>query len=156
VLISQLKGLKYPDEYLVRFFFKEGLDKKRGTVLELGCGNGSNLGLFYQYKYDVVGIDIDSNAIANAEHNFRLIKLGCKLKNDFEFKCAGMSKYLEDKNNTRFDVVTLPSSIYYMDYKSIDNVFNLIKKNGNLKKGSALYIRVRTPRDYRFGKVKSS
>ena len=41
--IKDIEGLKFPDEYIIRMFYKEGLDKKTGKVIELGSGNGSNL-----------------------------------------------------------------------------------------------------------------
>ena len=42
-MIHKINGLKFPDEYIIKFFFNEKLEKKRGKVLELGCGNGNNL-----------------------------------------------------------------------------------------------------------------
>jgi hypothetical protein len=45
--IRNTLGLKFPDEYVTRFYFKKGLQSLAGTALELGCGNGNNLALFY-------------------------------------------------------------------------------------------------------------
>jgi SAM-dependent methyltransferase len=67
--ISRLKGLRYPDEYVIRWFYKEGLERVPGRVLELGCGDGNNLLPFVDYGWDVVGIDYDENSIANGRHN---------------------------------------------------------------------------------------
>ena len=48
--IKEIKGLKYPDEYFIKFFFKNRLQEKKDlTYLEFGCGNGSNLMLPYSY-----------------------------------------------------------------------------------------------------------
>ena len=48
--IKDIKGLKYPDEYFIKFFFKNELHKKQNLkYLEFGCGNGSNLMLPFQY-----------------------------------------------------------------------------------------------------------
>ena len=41
--IREFRGLKFPDEFLTRFFFKYGHDRRTGRVVELGCGNGNNL-----------------------------------------------------------------------------------------------------------------
>ena len=34
--IKKIKGLKFPDEYLTRFFFKNKLFKKKEVLLSLG------------------------------------------------------------------------------------------------------------------------
>lgn len=34
MLIKEIEGLKFPVEYIIRFFFKEGLHKRTGKVLE--------------------------------------------------------------------------------------------------------------------------
>lgn len=44
--LSDIDGLKFPDEYVIKFFFKEGLHKNSAKVLELGCANGNNARLF--------------------------------------------------------------------------------------------------------------
>jgi hypothetical protein len=44
--IKKIEGLKFPDEYLIRFFFKNKLFNKKGDVIEFGCANGNNLSLF--------------------------------------------------------------------------------------------------------------
>ena len=44
--ITELRGLRFPDDYIVKMFFKEGLHRAPGRVLELGCGSGNNLSLF--------------------------------------------------------------------------------------------------------------
>lgn len=41
--LKLLRGLRFPDDYIVKMFFKEGLQHHPGKVLELGCGNGNNL-----------------------------------------------------------------------------------------------------------------
>jgi SAM-dependent methyltransferase len=68
--ISKMKGLKYPDEFVIKFFFKENLHKIKGDVLELGCANGNNLIMFYQYGWNTVGIDLNQDSLSNGEYNF--------------------------------------------------------------------------------------
>jgi hypothetical protein len=53
--IAELRGLRFPDIYVVRMFFKERLQRELGRVLELGCGNGINLLLFAEFDWDVMG-----------------------------------------------------------------------------------------------------
>ena len=54
--IKELKGLRFPDEYVIKFFFKSGLHASPGRVVEFGCGNGNNLSLFRAYGWDVTGL----------------------------------------------------------------------------------------------------
>jgi SAM-dependent methyltransferase len=152
MLISKVQGMKYPDEYIVRFFFKEKLNTKRGNVLELGCGNGNNLMLFYQYLYDITGIDISSKTIDEANSNFSELAKEYELKNNYTFSCCDMINYIKCQNNTVYDIVLIPSSIYYMDYDLINQVFKMLVRY--LHGGSKLFIRIRTPKDFRFAKGK--
>jgi SAM-dependent methyltransferase len=152
MLIRNIRGLKYPDEFLVRFFFKERLHQKIGKVLELGCSNGSNLSLFYQYGWDVVGVDIDDDAIEDGISNFNSIKSENHCKNSFSLSQNDMIQFVEKLDNTQFDTLILASSIYYLQYKQIVHLLKVISANKILKKGANLYIRIRKDDDYRFGK----
>lgn len=68
--LTDLKGLRFPDEFLIKFFYKTGCHCRAGRVLELGCGNGNNLLLFHEYGWKTVGVDICNDSLADAEHNF--------------------------------------------------------------------------------------
>lgn len=127
MLIKRLKGLKYPDDYIIRFFFKEGLDERKGTVIELGCGNGNNLSLFYQYGWDVTGVDASEDAVKKANDNFTMIQGSYMLKNKFKFYKEDMVKFVKRYQGKPFDVVLLPNSIYYIDCKNIESLFKGIK-----------------------------
>lgn len=61
--------MRFPDEYIVRMFFKEGLQHSPGRVLELGCGSGNNLMLFHEFGWQVVGVDISTASLSDAVHN---------------------------------------------------------------------------------------
>ena len=67
--IAELRGLRFPDEYVVKMFFKEGLHKAPGIVLEMGCGNGNNLLLFAAFGWSVTGVDYDAAALEDAKFN---------------------------------------------------------------------------------------
>ena len=68
---KNIQGLKFPDDYFVKFFFKKELHlKKNFTFLELGCSNGNNLLLGSLYNHSVVGVDLDEKLIEYAESNF--------------------------------------------------------------------------------------
>lgn len=139
-------GLKFPDEYIVRFFFKESLPSRSGTVLELGCSNGNNLMLFYEYGFDVTGVDIGKEAIDRAHHNFDA--RGSEFRNRFRFIQQDMQAYLELDENA-YDVVLLPSSLYYLPEAGVESVLKQVRRN--LHPGSIFFLRMRTPEDYRFG-----
>lgn len=152
MLYRDIRGLKFPDEYVVRFFFRENFDKKTGRVLELGCGNGNNLMLFYQYGWDVTGIDIDGKSIKSAKEYFDDCKVRYRLPNDFDFIKDDMVGFASKFAEKPYDVLLLASSLYYLNEKNIINLLTLIKKNCLIHKNSYIYLRIRTPKDYRYGK----
>lgn len=141
-------GLKFPDEYVIRFFFKEALQSNPGTVLELGCGNGNNLTLFYAYGYTVTGVDIGNTVIDQARHNFSALS-GQAIGQNFPFFQEDMQSYL-NKDDNRYDVLLLPSSLYYLPESEIEVVLKRVRRN--LKPGSRFYLRMRSPADHRCGK----
>ncbi len=145
--IKDLRGLKYPDDYLIRFFFKEGLHQKSGRVLELGCGNGNNLALFYQYGWDVAGIDFNSQSIADANHNFALLE-GAGSRSEFFLHDLNLG--LPDGLRGPFDCLSLANVIYYLER---DSYYRLLKQLRPLLASKAhVFLRARTPRDYRYAR----
>lgn len=152
MLISEIQGLKYPDEYIIRFFFKENLYKRSGRVLELGCGNGNNLMLFYHYGWDAVGIDNSKPAIKAARNNFSKTQRIYKLKNKFEFLLDDMVSYVQQYSSMSFDVLLLPNSIYYLDYDRIICLFDKFKQNKIISDKSLIFVSIRSLSDYRYGR----
>ncbi len=141
-------GLKFPDEYIVRFFFKEGLPSRTGTVLELGCSNGNNLVVFCEYGFSVTGVDIGGAVIQQAQHNFSVL-YGQDSEPRYKFVHEDMQSHL-DRDQETYDVVLLPSSLYYLPESGIESVLKQVRRN--MKSGSLFFLRMRTPEDYRFGK----
>lgn len=154
MLYKDIKGFKFPDEYTVRFFFREKLDRKRGKILELGSSNGNNLMLFYQYGWNVTGIDIDGQSIKLAKKYFADCKIHYRLQNDFCFVKRDMVDFASRFDGKPYDVLLLASSLYYLSEKNIINLLTLVKKNCLIHKNSYIYLRIRTPKDYRYGKGK--
>jgi SAM-dependent methyltransferase len=146
-LLPSIKGLKFPDEYVVRFFFKERLHQKPGRVLELGCGNGNNLMLFYQYGWETTGIDIDTNSLADAKQNFKLVDDGANGK--YKFLQHDLSRGIPEMK-ALYDVILMPSVLYYIPRESMKKCLTGVRKL--LKPGGSFYLRMRTLGDYRFGK----
>ena len=148
-MLKSIQGLKYPDEHLVRFFFKEKLNQLSGRVLELGCGNGNNLMLFAEYNWNVTGIDVNNKSIRAANSNFK-----CQPKKNFRFKTKDMIEFMKKYNGEKFDCFLLPSSLYYLEEERIIKLLKLIKNKKILKKRCFIYFRIRLNDDYRLKKAK--
>jgi len=141
------KGLKFPDTYLIRFFFKEVLQNmKGGNVIEFGCGSGNNLYLFNIYGFYTAGIDINPINIQNAKENFE--KILKAEKNSYEFIAGNMldENILKNLNKT-FDILLLPNIIYYITKTDLYKFLNFLPKY--LSSNFLFFLRFRTPRDGR-------
>lgn len=154
MLLREIKGLKFPDESVIRFFFKERLFEAPGRVLELGCGNGNNLNLFFQYGWDVTGIDLDELSIGNATANIQRIRELYNLQNSFQFICENMIDYVRNFRGDAPDVLLIPSSLYYLEFDAIPRLLSQIHHKGLTKPGTKVFFRMRDLDDYRFGKGK--
>jgi SAM-dependent methyltransferase len=139
--IADMRGLCFPDMYVVRMLFKEGLQRNPGRVLELGCGNGNNLLPFLDFGWDVTGLDISSKAIADARHNFsgagRFIE--CDLTEDFSVSADEM-----------FDVILLPNIIYYLPRRSFKQVLQECRRR--IRTNGLIFLSARLPEDWRWGR----
>ena len=151
-ILKKIKGNKFADEYVYRFFYKNKLNEKNGRVIELGCGNGSNLQIFYQYGWDTYGVDISKALILEANYNFTNLKKEYFLKKTYKFMQEDMLNYAINYNDKPVDVLTLPSSVYYMEKSNIELLFKTINKNKIINEGSYFFIRWRSVNDYRFNK----
>ena len=141
--LSKLRGMRFPDEYVVRMFFKEGLQGGIGRVLELGCGSGNNLLLFHEFGWQVVGIDISPASLSDAAHNLAddsdAVSL---LQVDLT---QGMPVLTGE-----FDVIILPSFNYYVPRANFREL--LTSCNKLLRKGGLYFMRSRTCEDWRYGR----
>lgn len=146
--IKELKGLKYPDEYIIKFFFKEGLQNREGSVIEFGCANGNNIALFYQYDYNVKGIDLSDIAITNALYNFKNIYT---TQGEFSFECTDMLSFAQNNKDIYADIFMIPNVISYIKKSDFIKFLELSKKNNLFKKGAKFFLRTRTKKDYRYG-----
>ena len=110
-MLNNIKGLLYPDEYFVKFFFRNKLNEMPDlNVLEIGCGNGNNLMLPYSFGASITGIDIDQEALEQAKHNFGYISKSGK----FELYLKDLRHPVGFINNLRANVFILASSVYYV------------------------------------------
>lgn len=138
--IASRKGLRYPDEFLVRHFFRNRLHESAGRVLELGCGNGSNLECYASFGYDVTGVDIAHDSLAAAEWNF---------DGSGHWVCQDLSAGLPALAGP-FDVLLMPSSMYYIPRAAF--VACLEQARSLLASSAHFFIRMRSLADYRFAR----
>lgn len=139
--ISELRGLRFPDDYVVKMFFKEGLQNAAGRVLELGCGSGNNLLLFAAYGWQVTGVDISSDSLADARHN--LGEAAVLLEHDLSVGFPALEP-------GSFHAVLLPSINYYVPRASFVRILQHCRHV--IRCGGMFYIRSRLPEDWRWGR----
>ncbi|MGE4556735.1 MAG: class I SAM-dependent methyltransferase [Desulfovibrionaceae bacterium] len=144
--VSELEGLKYPDEYVVKFFFKNYLDKRTGKALEIGCGNGSNLMLFADYGWEVVGIDILEKRIAAARKNF---KKCYNSETGYQLITADVTTDLKIDTSCSFDVILFPSVLYYLSRSDMQSCLKQVAPLA--ANGAFIFVRMRTMHDFRYG-----
>ena len=102
--------------------------KKKLTVLDYGCGEGSNINyLTKNYKYDGYGVDISEPSIAI-----------CKKINKEKFKIID-SKVNENDNffNIKFDLIISIQVLYYLNNKDLEK--RLLSLNNMLKPGGYVF-----------------
>lgn len=146
--IKDIKGLKYPDEYFIKYFFKNSFSSKENLLFaEFGCGNGNNLTLAYEYGFEVLGVDINESAIEDANYNFNKIKTDTK----FEFYLCEMIDFAKENKDLQIDVLLLPNVVNYIKKEQLLEFFNMMLLNNNIKKEASFFIRCRELKDFRFG-----
>jgi cyclopropane fatty-acyl-phospholipid synthase-like methyltransferase len=144
--LKEIKGLKFPDEYFIKFFFKKALHKfQNKNFFDLGCSNGCNISLAYEYDNNVIGVDYNKELISFANDNFKLIRNN----NSFNFVYEDMRHFIKDYKE-KIDVLIMANSIYYISKEDFIDLLKNIKKN--LNKNIPFFIRFRTVNDYRYGK----
>jgi len=149
--IKHIKGLKYPDEYFIKFFFKYQFHSKKDlTFLELGCSNGCNLMLPFQYDFNTIGVDLDKTLCEYANDNFQHLSD----KNNYQFFAQDMRDFCHNSTVLKADVLVLASSIYYIPEDDFILLLKNIRKNHLIKKDIPFFIRFREVDDFRNGKGK--
>ena len=141
--IAEIRGLRFPDDYVVKMFFKEELHRKRGRMVEFGCGSGSNLILFASFGWDVTGVDYSAEVLADARHN--LEDVGNLIQCD-------LTTCVPPFEGEKFDAILLPSVNYYIPQKSFERLLRCCRKI--IVSGGIFYIRSRLPDDWRFARGK--
>jgi SAM-dependent methyltransferase len=142
--LREIRGLKYPDEFVVRHFFKRGLSERPGRVLELGCGTGNNLSLYLAWGWSCVGVDYDPAALADARFN---------LGDGPQFVQADLSRAAPALAGL-FDALIVPNLLCYL---TLDQArARLSGLRPVLAPGCELFVRTRLVDDYRYGRGKQT
>ena len=139
--VTELRGLRYPDVYVVRMLFKEGLHLKPGRVLELGCGSGNNLIPFADFGWEVTGVDVSAEALADARHN--LAGVGTFIECDLATQFAV-------PEDAAYEAVLLPNIINYLPRQSCIRLLQECRRR--LVPGGVLFVSSRVPEDWRCGR----
>ena len=142
-LLAELEGLKFPDEMVTRFFFKNGLQRRRDRVVELGCGNANNLTLFAAHGWTCAGLDIAPSLLDQGKRNFERMGLQAP-----RLVAADLNDTLPEFGT--IDVLLLPSSLYYVH---VDRARQIVAEIApSLSQGALVFCRFRTPDDYRYAR----
>lgn len=138
--LPDIRGLKYPDEFVVRHFFKRGLGARAGKVLELGCGVGNNLCLYRAYGWSVTGVDFDAAALEDAAWN---------LEGEADLVQADLSNGMPPLAGP-FDALIIPNLLCYLRLTEAEAVLTACR--GLLARGAEVFVRTRLVDDYRYGR----
>ena len=139
--LRDIKGLKYPDEFVVRHFFKRGLHERPGRVLELGSGTGNNLALYAGYGWRLTGVDYDQAALDDARWN---------LGEPTELICADLACGLPDSLDGPFDAAIIPNLLCYLTEAQAERALTQLRER--LAPGAEVFVRTRLKDDYRYGR----
>ena len=139
--LPDIRGLKYPDEFVARHFFKRGLHQKTGRVVELGGGTGNNLSLYAAYGWDLTNVDYSAGALEDCRWN---------LGDGVTLIEADLSKGLPDLGGAPIDVLLIPNLLCYLTDAQAKTV--LTAARALLAPNAEIFVRTRLTDDYRCGK----
>lgn len=139
--LPDIRGLKYPDEFVIRHFFKRGLHRKTGRVVELGGGTGNNLSLYATYGWNLTCVDYSPAALEDCRWN---------LGEDVALIEADLSQGLPDLGPAPIDVLLIPNLLCYLNDVQARTVLTAARKR--LAPNAEVFVRTRLIDDYRCGK----
>lgn len=140
----KFRGMQFPDEYVIRMFYKEALDQFPGSVIELGCGSANNLMLFASNGWKVTGIDSNAESVGAAIHNLAQLRVERDAKVLIHDLTQGLPVF-----EGKFDALLAPSVLYYLPRES--SVRCLAEARSFLTEEAIVYLRMRSTDDYRCG-----
>ncbi|EEC4842341.1 class I SAM-dependent methyltransferase [Campylobacter lari] len=146
--LRNLKGLKFPDLAVIKFFFKQELHQQNNQkVLEFACSNGNNLSLFANYDYECIGVDLNQENINNANYNFKEV-IQCK---NYQFFHDNILEFPFKNPNINADIFMIPNVINYLLKEDFLKLLKISKENSMYKENALFFLRTRSIKDYRYG-----
>jgi len=141
---SEWRGLIFPDVYVTKFFFKNGLNSMQGSLLDLGCGSGNNARLFTEFGWSVTGVDVSATSLADARANW---------ENEPSESWAFIEKDLRDglpSLHGPFNVLLGNLSLLYFERHLLERLLRETRRY--LAPGAYVSFKFRTPADWRYGR----
>jgi 2-polyprenyl-3-methyl-5-hydroxy-6-metoxy-1,4-benzoquinol methylase len=121
------------------FVYKK-MKNKKGTLLDIGCGNGRDSFFFHKKGFKVTGIDISKKAIQKNSQN--------KIKNIY-FKKFDIGK---NKIRNKYDMIYCRFILHAIDEALENKLITLIKLSK--KSGTLVFFEFRNNKDKIFKKFK--
>ncbi len=102
--------------------------KKRGKILDFGCGSGSLLMRIAKYGYKGEGIDLSQSAVAYA----RMKMKRSTMQNRIHFSVGSVKTLFKKTMRNKFDIVFSGETIEHIknDQQVIKGLYAVLKKNG--------------------------
>lgn len=119
----------------------DDINTNKGSMLELGCGNGRDSIYFLKRGFDVTAVDASDRAILNIQKYYE--ELGGVFVCDDFVKCGALFRVMYDYIYSRF-------TLHAINEKQEDELLKNIKIS--LKQNGRLYIEARAIHDDLYGK----
>lgn len=146
-MYKDLKGLKFPDNAVIKFFFKNSLHKMQGKVLEYACSNGNNLSLFASYGWQCLGVDLSTQNVKDGEFNFKEVLKA----SDFRFFNEDILHFAKAHKDILADVFLVPNVINYLKRDDFLALLQGAREFKAYKQNAHFFLRTRGVKDYRYG-----
>ncbi len=114
--------------------------KNKRTLLELGCGKGTDAIYFSKNGYNVTAVDFAESAIENLKRRTDNVK-------------AEVADILNYSSKKKFDVIFANLSLHYFTDKDTRKIFKNI--SNLLKDDGYLFVRCKSDKDFLYGKGKT-
>lgn len=135
---SNMPGVRYPNEHLVRFINAISKDnaQRGGQIMELGFGTIANMAMMQKYRFKVLGLEVSLDAVKRARRAIKTNKLKDSLTVDVY---TGNTLPVEDEN---FDIIVGLQCVYY----NIDQNLFAEECHRALKPGGKIFFSFFSPR----------
>lgn len=150
--IKDVIGKRYPEEAFMRFFFKTGLHKDPGVMLEVGCGFAPNIVMCAQYGWRCYGLEAQPMVAASARQNIGMYELTdeCSiLTGDMRF----LDSYSEI-SGLKASMVAIPFSLYYMSRSDANKTLKALRDMDLIGPNASVFLGMRGMKDYRYARGK--